>query len=170
MPTLVWCLFKALFLQKSVGFIHGYSFSHLNQDFSKPFFTVSTWVPQRYVTLSGWSMPLCWDQFSLTFVSSSLSSLQHHPELPLLQKRLSSLFICGCLSEHNKQLVSAQTLQLPLLSRTTHLHWTPVNHSKASWSWTICPTSSICLPPAFTPFSLCVSYTQQRCKANSWHP
>jgi len=41
LPTLAWCLFKASFLQKSVVFSHGYTFSQLNWSFSKTVVTVS---------------------------------------------------------------------------------------------------------------------------------
>lgn len=122
-------------------FSHSYSFSLaglLQKQLSELVWLLIPCVSQRYRRFSSWSMPL--DCFSLTFVSSSLSSLCNAPNCPY-SEAASNLFIC--LPESNK----APSLCTDLTAASQQqwlLSWAPINQSRASRCQTFCPTSSIC--------------------------
>lgn len=161
MPALVWCLLRASFCQKSKFFSHRYCFSQLNQTFSKTFVTDSLIINSLWIPGVCPADPCHCEGLILLdpCLQLSVSSLATPQTTFTLETAVKPLHL-GLL-ERNKAIFSAQTIQLPLLSGATPLHWAPVKESKAAQSWTICPISSICLPPALHPVC-CLCLTPHR--------
>lgn len=141
------------------------SFYWVNQAFSKIIVTISLVInspsiPEVRVLVS-WSTWLHQDWLPWPL---ALSPLQQHPKVHVLQEQQPSLFTWGCLSWGMKHLVSAQTLQLPLLSGPTPFHraFHQSKHRRAG------PSASP-LPYIFLRLllpALCVSYNRQRHNTN----